>query len=62
MHSLPVTLFKMAGVQVTAIPGWEALFMEMDQFLIALERNKDTANQSYAEYAVERLGVHVCHG
>ncbi len=47
----------MASLQVSAIPGWEALFMEMDQFLMALERNKDTSNESYAEYAVERLGV-----
>lgn len=36
---------------------WEALFTEVDNFLVSLRTNKEYADKRFIEYAIERLAV-----
>ena len=41
--------------------GWERFFEELSAFLRYIERQEGTANESFAEYVVERLEVSIRH-
>ena len=38
-----------------SLPGWERFFEELGGFIRACNRQSGTANQSFAEYALERI-------
>ena len=38
-----------------SLPGWERFFEELASFVRACDRQSGTANQSFAEYALERI-------
>ena len=39
----------------TAVRGWERYFTELTLFLRSISRQEDSANENFAEYAVDRL-------